>query len=348
MTSLERIWYDETLGARLARAALRPAELGYAWAVAIRGALYDRRLLAIGRAPVPVLAIGNVSVGGTGKTPLTAWAAARLRESGARPAIVLRGYGGDEPLVHAALNPETSVIVDADRLRGARTAHAAGADCVVLDDAFQHRRIARTADWALVAAEQVERSRHLLPRGPLREPLGALARAGVAIVTRKRDALDHAAEIAHALGRSHGVPTAVVHLSPSGMVDAQRGHEDSLDALRGRRVLALAAVGDPASFFAQLAELGVAELRTLHFADHHAFTRAEVERIARSADGTDLVLCTLKDAVKLAPLWTRQTSPLWYVSQRVEVDRGADVLEASLASILAARTRGPSTAGVAG
>src|SRR5215203_5981946 len=177
MSALERLWYGESPGARLGRAALWPAEQIYAAAVRLRGAMYGHGLLEVTNAPVPVLAVGNVSVGGTGKTPIAAWAVAQLRERGGRPAVVLRGYGGDEPLVHRALNPDALVVCDPDRVRGARTAHAEGADCVVLDDAFQHRRLARTADWVLVSAERFERTGRLLPAGPLRESWRELERA---------------------------------------------------------------------------------------------------------------------------------------------------------------------------
>src|SRR5215208_6385283 len=125
MSRLERLWYGESAGARLARAALTPAGLVYGVAVRMRGALYDLGVLTSHRAALPVLAIGNVSVGGTGKTPVAAWAASRLREHGARPALLLRGYGDDEPLVHRTLNPGVPVITDADRVRGAAAAHSA-------------------------------------------------------------------------------------------------------------------------------------------------------------------------------------------------------------------------------
>src|SRR4029079_17611334 len=95
---------------------------------------------------------GTRSFGAPGKTPLAAWAAERLRAAGAKPAVLLRGYGGDEPLVHAALNPDIPVIADPDRVAGAHKALAAGADCAILDDGFQHRRLARIARWVPVSA----------------------------------------------------------------------------------------------------------------------------------------------------------------------------------------------------
>ena len=347
-SALERVWYGDSMQARLARAALRPAELLYAGAVRLRGTLYDRGWLATHASTLPVLAVGNVSVGGTGKTPVTAWAVTRLRERGASPAVVLRGYGGDEPLVHVALNPGVPVIVDADRVRGARRADASGADCVVLDDAFQHRRLGRTADWVLLSAERFERTTHLLPAGPLREPRHAVARADVVVVTRKVESAARASAVADQLASETRVPTAVIHLVPSGIVDALDGAPRDLRDVRGARVLAVAAVGAPDVFFAQLREHGAVEVQGIPFRDHHAFTPDDVRRILHADARADAVVCTLKDAVKLAPLWPRDALPLWYVSQRADVERGAHVLDASLASILAARASTSSTAGTTG
>ena len=349
MRSIERLWYEDTLAGRIARAGLAVPAALYAGVVRARGALYDHGGFAVHAPLIPVLSLGNLSVGGTGKTPLAAWAAAQLRALGASPALLLRGYGEDEPLVHAALNPDVPVVVDADRVRGVEHARASGADCVVLDDGFQHRRIARTADWVLVSAEQFDRSRRLLPAGPMREPLSALSRAHVLVVTRKSAGADAASALAGRL--AHLVPSgawAVCRLAPSGVVDTADGTSHGIERLRGARVVAVAAIGVPAAFFAQLRELGVAELREVPLSDHHRYTTHDVDRLTSRATGADAVVCTLKDAVKLAPLWPHATLPLWYVSQRAEIERGRDVLDASLATILSARPGTPSTAGAAG
>jgi tetraacyldisaccharide 4'-kinase len=348
MSVLERLWFDDSLAARSARLALTPPSWLYASIVRLRGALYDHHVLHAHAAPLPVLAIGNLSVGGTGKTPLAAWAAARLRDAGARPAVLLRGYGDDEPLVHAVLNPDIPVIADADRVEGARKARAAGADCAILDDGFQHRRLARLADWVLVAAEQPPESARALPAGPWREPPSALRRATVVIVTRKIASLEAATGVATRLATVHGVECAIVCLAPSGVVDARDGTVHELERLRGQRVLAVAAIGAPTAFVAQLRARGVAECDALLFRDHHRFTDDDVARIVRTAAHADVVVCTLKDAVKLAPLWPRAALPLWYVSQRAEVERGEHFLDASLASVVSARASFSSTAGAAG
>src|SRR5690606_29656645 len=204
---------------------------------------------------------------GTGKTPLAAWLAGRLVESGAHPAIVLRGYGDDEPRVHELLNPAAIVVTDADRVRGVARAAVLGADVAVLDDAFQHRRIRRAADLVLVSADRPLRQRRSLPAGPWREPLAALERATVAIVTRKAAgdaAVDAAIEAVSRAARD--LPIAVARLSlgdlrsvaddlfaPSGVASAANPVASrSLSDLRGLRVLAVAALGEPRAFVSQL------------------------------------------------------------------------------------------------
>src|SRR5689334_13787322 len=287
MSVLERLWFDESLLARSARVVLAPPSWLYSSVVRVRGALFDRDVLHVHRSAVPVLSIGNLSVGGTGKTPLAAWAAQRLRASGAKPAVLLRGYGGDEPLVHATLNPDVPVVADPDRVAGARKALAAGADCAILDDGFQHRRLGRVADWVLVAAEQPPEPARLLPAGPWREPASALRRATVAIVTRKSASLEAASAVATRLTAGHGVHCALVHLALSDVVDAREQRAIGLERLRGTRALVVTAIGAPAAFAAQVRALGVAECDTLAFRDHHSFTEGDVTRIAHAAARAD-------------------------------------------------------------
>src|SRR5687768_3928318 len=146
--------------------------------------LYDSGVFRSEDPVLPAVSVGNLSSGGTGKTPFAAWLAAQLGQS-ARPAIALRGYGGDEAEVHRRLNPDVPVVVNADRAAAIREAQTLGADVVVLDDAFQHRRIARVADVVLLSTEQLMRPLRLLPAGPWREPLSAARRADLIVVTRK-------------------------------------------------------------------------------------------------------------------------------------------------------------------
>jgi tetraacyldisaccharide 4'-kinase len=356
--AIERIWFGEGPGASAARLALTPLEWLFAGGVALRGALYDAGVLASHTPRLPAVSVGNLTVGGTGKTPVAAWIASELAARGARPAVVLRGYGDDEPLVHQRLNPGLPVIAGADRLAGIERAAAQGADLAVLDDAFQHRRARRVADIVLVSADRWTRARRLLPAGPWREPLGALRRASLAIVTRKAcsnaeadavgDVLREAAPallvaICHlALGELRRVGDAVEIAASSGKSTVAGRHEpvNPVTRLEGERVLAISAVGDAGAFTAQLRSLG-ATVRAASFPDHHRFTRHEAELLARDVREGERVVCTLKDAVKLAPLWPRAAPPLWYVSQQLFIDAGRDAIEALFDALLTARHHPP-------
>ncbi|MGI8843498.1 MAG: tetraacyldisaccharide 4'-kinase, partial [Gemmatimonadaceae bacterium] len=306
----------------------------YRFVSGARSSLYDHGLRAERQPPVPALSVGNLSVGGTGKTPVAAWMAARLRSAGGSPAIVMRGYGDDEPLVHARLNPDIPVHIAPDRLAGTADAVAGGADCVVLDDAFQHRRVARVVDAVLVSAEQWSGHVRLLPAGPWREPVGALARATLVLVTRKSADLSRAIAVAEALAAHTAAPIAVVSLILGALV----GEEGSmpLESIRGRKLLAVAGIGDPTSFRRQLEAAG-ATVRTAFFGDHHRYSPADVAMMASTARADELTVCTLKDYVKLARHWPRVSPFLWYVSQRVAPESGESAITSALDSVLRAR-----------
>jgi len=344
MNSIHDVWYGDRTADRTARAVLAPASWLYETIMRVRDKRYSRSD-AVHQSAVPVLSLGNITVGGTGKTPIAAWAAAKLRERGGHPAIVMRGYGSDEPLVHARLNPDVPVIVDADRVRRAERARREGADSAILDDGFQHRRIARVADWVLVAAERWRDDLRLLPAGPMREPLSALARADVIIVTRKSASHADADAIAARLStRFPTVGVAVCHLALDVLVNALTGERQPLSWLTDKRIAATAAVGEPAAFFAQLRELG-ARVEEHAFPDHHAFDSVDARALAQAAAAREGLVCTLKDAVKLAPLWTPAAAPLWYVSQIAVIERGLSLLDHGFEAVLAARQAATSTAG---
>lgn len=323
----EAAWYGEGAGPAAARRALAPLAALFRAGALARGRLYDAGLLRARALPVPALSVGNLTVGGTGKTPFAAWAVAELARRGARPAVVLRGVGGDEAEVHALLNPGVPVVADPDRVRGALEAARRGADVVVLDDAFQHRRARRDADVVLVAAERFTPRARVLPAGPYREPLSALRRATVAVATRKTATAAEARAVAARLADAAPVPVAVAHLAPAslgcwgGAADDVRPMED----VRGARVLAVAGVGAPEAFAEQLREAGAA-VTLARFPDHHAYGPRDVASVLRGAAGHDLVVTTLKDAVKLGPRWPAGAGALWYVTQRVAVESGADAL----------------------
>lgn len=331
--AIERAWAADGFAAR----ALAPLSWLFAAGTGLRNALYDIGLLRSVRLPLPSVSVGNLSVGGTGKTPVAAWVAQELVRLGARPAIVMRGYGADEPLVHRRLNPDVPVIVNPDRVAGAAEAVRRGATVVVLDDAFQHRRARRDLDLVLVAAEQGA-ARRLLPAGPLREGPRALRRAAMLLVTRKTATLADAETVAAEwTGFAGAPPSGVLALAPDALRDARdaAAAPQELATLRGRRVLAISAIGAPLAFAGQLAALG-AVVTQAPFPDHHAFDARDAAVLAERAAAVDVAVCTLKDAVKLAPLWPRFAPPLWYLSQAVVVERGAAPLLEALQRLIAA------------
>jgi tetraacyldisaccharide 4'-kinase len=335
--TIDRVWYGDDVLARLARLGLTPLALLYRGASGLRNALYDRGLLAVRPAPLPAVSVGNLAVGGTGKTPVAGWLAGLLRERGAHPAMILRGYGGDEPLVHALLNPSLPVIVAPDRVAGMEQARQHGCDTAVLDDAFQHRRAARADDVVLVSADRFAERRRALPAGPWREPLSALRRASLVVVTRKVADADAASSLLARLApMTRGGAGARVALRQSGLREVVGTAEAGLEMLRGCRVLAISGIADPEAFQAQLARAG-ATVEPAVFADHHRYSASDAARIARRARRSDYAVCTLKDAVKLRTLWPREAPSPWYVSLRCELEEGPAAVDGLLARLLAAR-----------
>ncbi|MGI8618370.1 MAG: tetraacyldisaccharide 4'-kinase [Gemmatimonadaceae bacterium] len=338
--AIESLWRSDTPAARAARALLLPAERAMAGVVAVRNTLYDRGTLASHPTAIPAVSVGNLTVGGTGKTPVAAWIARSLAGRGASPAVVLRGYGDDEPLVHAVLNPAIPVVVSPDRARGVADAAARGADVAVLDDAFQHRRVARAADIVLVAADGWSIPRRLLPSGPWRESLEALRRADLAVITSKAASETEIAAARMAMtAAAPGTPIAGINFDLGELYRfGDPGARLPLGGLSGASVLGIAAVGNPDAFFAQLRRAG-ASVAARAFPDHHRFTREEVEALAGLAPRGGMAVCTLKDAVKLAPLWPADAPALWYVSQPVRVGWGAELFERLMDALLARRSR---------
>lgn len=327
------------MGAAL-RGALRPAASLFGGVVALRNELYDRGRLRVRGASIPAVSVGNIAVGGAGKTPVAAWLARQLVFHGATPGIVMRGYGGDEPLVHRELNPDIPVFLYADRAGGIQAAARAGCDVAVLDDAFQHRRAARTEDMVLLAADSWTGTTVLLPAGPWREPLPAVRRASLVLVTVKdagRAVVDGVLESVASVAPA--VPRAVARLAPEELRSLWGDSAQALGTLRGRRVLGVAAIADPDPFFAALERLG-ANVTRMVFSDHHRFTARDVAAIRAGAGGQDLVVCTLKDAVKLRAVWSPEAPAVWYVSQGVSIEQGTNEVSALIRRLLAARAAG--------
>jgi tetraacyldisaccharide 4'-kinase len=328
---VEKIWSGDSTTDKIGRSVLSPLSLAFRGVVALRGQLYESGLFLVQRSPIPVLSVGNITVGGTGKTPIAAWFTSRLVQQGLKPAVVLRGYGGDESLVHKILNPSSAVITSKDRASGIIEAWKSGADVVVLDDAFQHRRASRDVDVVLVSADDWTGEQRLLPAGPYREPLESLSRASLVIITRKAAGDIKVTEVEMAI--QHAAPATAVAVASLNLDEivpwGESSRRSDLRMLQDKSVLAVAAIGNPEAFFAQLFARG-ARVTPEIFPDHHAFTSDEITTIAGRSRDFDYTVCTLKDAVKLGPRWPADARPLWYVSLSVIVERG----EASIDEII--------------
>lgn len=335
---IESVWHGRGRRARVTRAILTPAAALYGAVIATRGKLYDWGLFKATEFSVPVLSVGNLSVGGTGKTPVAAWLAHRFLERGLTPAIVLRGYGSDETIVHERLNEGIPVIADPDRVRGIREAIAQGVDAVVLDDAFQHRRARRDADILLLSADAWAGKPRLLPAGPWREPLRAARRATLAIITRKTADRATVEDVKRALANAAPrLLVATAYLAPADLKSTATGQTLPLQALQGADLTAVAAIANPDSFFKQLTELG-AIVRPFSYPDHHAFTLDDADYLAAEAGNSDFVVCTLKDAVKLESLWPAEAGSLWYVSQRLRIEDGQEHIDRLLDNLMSPAT----------
>jgi tetraacyldisaccharide 4'-kinase len=303
-----------------ARAALRLASWPYGLGVWWRNRAYDRGRKEMKRAGVPVVCVGNLTTGGTGKTPCVEWVARFCRERGVRVAIVSRGYGAeggrnDEAMVLEENLPDVPHLQDPDRLAAAeRAVEELESELIVLDDGFQHRRLHRDLDVVLIDATHPPALDYLLPRGTLREPAGGLRRAGAILLTRCDQVPAGEVGAIRAWLARHWpqTPVATTEHRPEALVRGE-GETEPAETLAGRAVGAFCGIGNPAAFRRTLESMGatVADFRA--YPDHHGYARADVDELTRWA-GTlpagAVVATTQKDWVKLRvselagrPLW---------------------------------------------
>lgn len=333
---------------------LAPLSALYGAAMRTRLMLYRTGTLAALRVDAPVISVGNITTGGTGKTPHVAWLARRLAARGHSVCILTRGYGrenpsqqvivsdgerlraearegGDEPrLLAEMLAGRAAVISNADRAAAARWAREnLQSDVFILDDGFQHLAIARDLNLLLIDATNPWGGGHLLPRGRLREPLRGLKRADAIIITRANLAADiHKlrTEIEHL---SEGRPVLlsetrtarVVQLDESLAADEKDAVPNSLT----ESIAAFCALGNPEAFFAHLRSDGHRLAHTKSFPDHHTYTQGEIDALTIEAkrDGAQSLLTTAKDAVKLRGL--RFELPCYVVEIDVSFDDEAQM-----------------------
>ena len=285
----------------------------YALAVARRNARYNRGA-GVTTPPIPVVSVGNLSVGGTGKTPMVRRVVEALKLAGRRPGVVLRGYGpktagmSDEEAEHRAALPGVPIRADPNRRRAifdlVSRVQGARIDCVVLDDGFQHRAVARKVDIVLIDSTRDPWRDALLPGGWLREPVGSLARATAVVITHAESTSPSAVEEIAKRVRiiNPDIPIAVTEHTWTEL----RIANDRVDAasqvnwLEGKRVLAVCAIARPRPFLSGIHDAGAETVAQVVLPDHAAYTARRVAHILATAQEhkVEAIVCTGKDWVK--------------------------------------------------
>lgn len=329
--------------ASLARLGLRVLEVPYALAMRVRNWRYDSRRTEIHRVGVPVISVGNLTLGGTGKTPTVEWLTRWLQAQGLSVALVSRGYGAeqgqanDEARELAEKLPGVPHVLDADRVRGAQRAIAEHhCQVVLLDDGYQHRRLHRDLNIVLIDASEPTGFGHVFPRGTLREPLSGWARADVAILTRSELAgvEERRAIRAHVRRYAPGVVWVESSYVPQ-VLRAADGQERPLRDLAGQEIMAFCGIGNPASFRHALDGCGYHIAGWRELGDHHAYTPGDAHMLGElcTTSGATAALCTHKDLVKIGALWTSPT-PLWALQSQLQISVGQAELETALCRVL--------------
>jgi tetraacyldisaccharide 4'-kinase len=363
---LRRYW--ENPDTPVVTAGLSALSVAYRAALAVRDSAYRWGVLRTGHLPCPVISVGNLTLGGSGKTPTVEAVVRTLRElgheAGALPAVVSRGYGrttrgvhvvsdrdgvhadvrtaGDEPLLLAERLPGVPVVVGENRYEAARTAvDRCGATAIVMDDGFQHRTLAKGLEIVVVQGSAPWGNARVFPRGMLREPLSALARAHAVVVTNPPgpEAIDAVTRTVRRFNRSAAVLTAQYALQAA--IEAQSGRRLPVADLAGRRLMAFAGLGSPQGFADTLETAGVRRVGFAEFPDHHWFTPGDLDQLAREARASAAqgLVTTEKDWVRVRDL-PRPALPLWVLPMRLVIDGGVETWQRLLADIPASAALG--------
>ncbi len=320
---IEDLWFGKlSYPQRAMVAGLLPASLVYRAGQCVRNAFWH---FANRRVPTRTISIGNLTVGGNGKTPFTLFLASRLQAQGMSIGIVSRGFGrgsanrqaaalvsdgtsiklspeqaGDEPVMMAK-SFRGPIVVARRRIDGVlMLAEFAHPDVIVLDDAFQHRALARDVDLVLINRERGFGNGHLIPAGPMREPLGAVRRADAAIVVSSGTPDRPSALTSRQMKAISQITTLRATLRPKALVHYEQGNWSEVPiAMAGRRVLAVSGLADPGGFYAMLHEIDTDLVGVLEYPDHHVYNSSDWQTIVKAATDADIVLTTEKDLVKL-------------------------------------------------
>lgn len=331
--------------ALLWRGLFRVASWPYGLVMRLRNRVYDRNPAKTTRVAVPVVSIGNLTLGGTGKTPLVEWLCLWLREQGVRVAIVSRGYGAEDGASNDEAReleeklPDVPHVQNPDRIAAATLAiEELAMQFIVLDDAFQHRRIARDLDIVLIDATEPFGQGYVFPRGTLREPLSGVSRTQALILTRADQV--SAAERAAIRARyqqlaPHALWAEAAH-QPVSLRDAN-GVEAPLTLLQTAKVAAFCGIGNPVGFRYTLQELCGELVELREFPDHHAYSREDLDQLGGMAKSSqaEMLLCTHKDLVKIG-VTSLGSVPLYALRIGLKFLTGEEELLAALRPLVAA------------
>lgn len=340
---------------------LLPLSLFYQAGVQIRNRLYDNGILESQTVETPVISVGNISVGGTGKTPHVIFLVERLKslmgQRKIKTAVITRGYkgaargthvvsdgrkvistpyfAGDEPVLIAESLPGTVVIKDKNRTRGARYAiDEAKSGILVLDDGFQHRRLNRDLDIVLLDAENPLGNRRTLPAGFLREPVSALSRADIVVLSKAVGTEAQLAERAERLAELISKPVVVTSMVPKCWRLCHKAELHWVEEVKGKRVLAFAGIAKPKSFFDMVESIGAEIAATLPLPDHCNYQKKYLDLIGSHfvTSRAEWIVTTGKDAVKLPGILS--LLPIYYLDIGIEVMSGADILDSRLKEVI--------------
>jgi len=334
---------------------LLPFSFLYWLGVELRNWFFDIGVLPTTGVAVPVISIGNLSTGGTGKTPLTEYVGEILILRKKKVAILSRGYGrktsgyllvsdgsgmiatvedaGDEPFQIARRLQAASVIVHENRVKGAQRAiEELKPDVLVLDDGFQHRYLGRNVNAVLVTAEEITTTQFLLPAGNRREPLRSLRRADVIVVTKCRD-LQHFETARKILQARVSVPISGFRLLPYGLRKASSNELVNRQAVNGKTAITFSGIGSPGSLRSSAEEFGLSVVKNFQYADHHWYSAEDLRslRSAYEAAKPDFVVTTAKDIVRMSQKTQVHTdfltkTPVYVLEVRPSFLSGEDVL----------------------
>ena len=330
---------------RLLRALLRVISVPYRLAVALRNGAYDLRLVRTYSADVPVISVGNITTGGTGKTPLVVWLCRLLEEKSLKCAVLTRGYKSakgmvsDEPAILARACSGTKVLVNADRVAAAgRAVSQFAAQVLVMDDGFQHRRLGRDLDIVAIDATRPFGYDRLLPAGLLREPKKAIRRADAVVITHYDQSNTVGVDLLEK--RMRRIKPDLVIAKAIHRHRCARGTGDvsyDLDELRKKHIFAFCGIGNPEAFLNRLKKHGMHVVGTRIFNDHHNYSESDFAQIRDQAAslGADMILSTEKDWVKTAVGAGKFTDILFvYLAVELVFIDGGDKIEGLIDGVL--------------